>query len=121
MALFSRKNSDNKSKSGKTVSPKGTVSAERSSYLSEILRRPRITEKATNSAENKVYVFDVSPRANKLLISEAVRHFFNVSPRKIRIAPIPKKPKVRRGIKGVSGGGKKAYVYLNKEDKIELM
>lgn len=88
-----------------------------------ILRRPRVTEKATVTAEHGVYVFEVDVRANKKDIAQAVVDLYNVTPEKVSTVPIPSKTvmqKTRRK-RGVKTGGKKAYVYLKKGDSIELI
>lgn len=90
--------------------------------LSFVLKAPRITEKATDSiANSNAYVFDVSPRANKVLIAQAVKARYGVTPIKVNIVPVPSKKVFSRGKRGVKSGGKKAYVYLKKGDKIELV
>lgn len=83
---------------------------------------PRITEKAAYLTQNGCYVFNVSARANKKEIAEAVREVYKVTPRLVRIAAVPRKAVVTRGTnrKGTSGGGKKAYVYLKQGDTIDL-
>lgn len=87
-----------------------------------VLLRPRITEKAALSADkNNVYVFEVTKDANKKSISASVKSAYGVTPEKVRVAVIPSKQVFIRGRKGVKSGGKKAYVYLKKGDKIELM
>ncbi len=88
----------------------------------DILSHPRITEKASASASANVYVFDVAPYANKKQIAEAVRDIYKISPVKVRVAKIATKMSTnRRGGKSVTGGGKKAYVYLKQGDTIELV
>ncbi len=91
--------------------------------LASVLRRPRITEKASFQAENGVYVFDISPRATKKTVADAVHRFYKVTPVKINITKIPAKKFVSRMRRqwGVKTGGKKAYVYLKKGDKIEIV
>lgn len=86
-----------------------------------ILRRPRITEKATMNAEASVYVFDVATDANKFQIKEAVEALYKVSPIKINVAQVPSKRIFYRGKKGVKSGGKKAFVYLKEGDKINVV
>jgi len=87
-----------------------------------VLLRPRITEKAALSADKGgVYVFEVTKSATKKSISASVRDFYKVTPKKVRIATIPLKKVFVRGKRGVKKGGKKAYVYLKKGDKIEVM
>lgn len=90
---------------------------------SNMLRRPRITEKATDAATRGVYVFDIEVRAGKTEISDAIRSLYNVTPVKVHIVSIPKKTVMSRKqrTRGVKGGGKKAYVYLKKGDIIEFV
>ena len=84
------------------------------------MRQARITEKASVLSETGVYVFEVAPWANKKEIKAAVKKFYNVDPLSINVAKIPTKQVFRRGHKGVTAGGKKAYIELKKGDKIEL-
>lgn len=87
---------------------------------SSALTRPRITEKATFLSERGVYVFEVSPRATKREVAAAVRELYKVTPAKVAMAPIPRKKILVKGKRGETGGGKKAYVYLKKGEKIEI-
>ncbi|OHA18865.1 MAG: 50S ribosomal protein L23 [Candidatus Taylorbacteria bacterium RIFCSPHIGHO2_02_FULL_47_18] len=84
------------------------------------MERPRISEKATTLATESCYVFEVSRTANKYLIAQAVKALYNAVPKQVRMLPIPKKKLFARGKLGTTGGGKKAYVFLKKGDKIEL-
>lgn len=88
-----------------------------------ILLSPRITEKGALLSEQGAYVFNVSPRANKLEIAKAVEEIYKVKPRQVRVVSILSKIVRTRGINrlGKTTGGKKAYVYLKKGDKIEFM
>ena len=94
-----------------------------SENLAAVLISPRITEKATFSAENNVYVFNIMPRATKSDVIKSVEHFYKVTPAKVNIAKIPSKTRMSRAkrIKGVKSGGRKAYVYLKKGDSIEIV
>ena len=105
----------------KTVSQKKRLSEQKD--ISHVLRRPRITEKATARAQHGVYVFEVATTATKKAIADSVFHFYKVTPRKIRTTPIPRKLISSRvkGRFGVKGAGKKAYVYLHKGDRIEIV
>ncbi len=88
----------------------------------DILRNPRVTEKATVVAGQNVYTFDVAPYANKTTIKAAIKDVYGVTPVAVRIVTIPtKKYMSRRGLQSSSGGGKKAYVQLKKGDSIELV
>lgn len=87
-----------------------------------VLKRPRITEKAALGADkNNVYVFEVFEKATKGSVSASIREAYKVTPEKVRIARAPAKNVFVRGKRGVKSGVKKAYVYLKKGDKIEIM
>jgi large subunit ribosomal protein L23 len=87
-----------------------------------VLIRPRITEKAALGADkSNVYVFEVTKNSTKKSISASVEALYKVKPRQVRVATIPAKRVFVRGKRGVKTGGKKAYVYLKKGDKIELI
>lgn len=88
-----------------------------------ILISPRITEKGAYLSEHGVYVFNVSPDANKREIAAAIFATYKVTPRMVRIAAVPRKARLTRGTNrfGKSAGGKKAYVYLKKGETIELV
>ena len=87
-----------------------------------VLLRPRITEKAALGADkSNVYVFQVVPDATKKSISASIKDAYGVKPVKVRVLSIPSKKIFMRGHRGVKKGGKKAYVYLKKGDKIEII
>lgn len=86
---------------------------------SDVLLRPRITEKASFIAESKVYTFEIAADATKRQVAEAVKVFYEVTPIKVNIVKNPSKEIFVRGKKGTSAGVKKAYVYLKEGDKIE--
>lgn len=87
-----------------------------------ILIAPRITEKGAYLSEHGVYVFNVATTANKHEVAAAIAAVYKVTPRMVRMAPVPRKTRMTRGTnrKGTSVGGKKAYVYLKKGDTIEI-
>ena len=68
-----------------------------------------------------VYVFNVSKDATKSTIIASIKHAYKVTPESIRLLAVPKKRVFVRGKHGVKSGGKKAYIYLKKGDKIEVM
>lgn len=87
-----------------------------------VLLRPRITEKAALGADRAgVYVFEVATDASKQAIAASVKATYKVTPVRVRTARIAPKAVFVRGKRGVKKGGKKAYVYLKKGDKIELL
>jgi large subunit ribosomal protein L23 len=92
--------------------------------LSSVLKSPRITEKgAVISGLNNVYPFNISVDANKKDVIDAIKLIYKVTPVKVAVVTIRSKTVVsrRNGKKGTKSGGKKAYVYLKKGDKIEFV
>ena len=87
----------------------------------DVLRRPHITEKAAAGNEKGVYVFEGATNATKREIAHAVGLMYKVNPVKVTIVPIPRKRITVKGRIGIRAGGKKAYVYLTKGEKIELI
>ncbi len=89
-------------------------------HVIDVIKRPRITEKAALASERGVYVFEVTKEATKASVSAAVKKLYKVTPTGVNIAKTPAKNVVVRGRRGVKGGTVKAYVTLKKGDKIEL-
>ncbi len=89
--------------------------------LSNILMRPHITEKATVSSEKSVYVFQISPKSTKREVERAFKEKYKVTPVKVSTVTIPAKNVFVRGKKGLKSGYKKAYIYLKKGEKIEVI
>ena len=89
--------------------------------LAHILKRPRITEKATMLGEGNVYTFEVDKRANKDTVAKAVEAVYKVKPLRVNIINIPRKKITVGGRLGIHGGGKKALVQLKKGEKIEFV
>ncbi|MBU4480069.1 50S ribosomal protein L23 [Patescibacteria group bacterium] len=85
-----------------------------------ILLNPRVTEKSSDKATENVYVFDVATSSNKVQIKKAIKDIYKVDAIKINVTQVPSKRVVSRGRRGVKKGGKKAFVYLKKGDKIEV-
>jgi len=91
-------------------------------HSGHILISPRVTEKGAYLAEAGAYVFNVAKNANKKAVATAVKEIYKVSVRKVTLLAIPRKRVMTRGTNrmGTTAGGKKAYVFLKKGDKIEL-
>jgi len=87
----------------------------------QIIKNPRITEKASFSTEQNVYTFDITSSANKTEIKKAVFALYKIKPIKVNVLNIPRKNIMSKGKAGVRGGGRKAFVYLKKGDKIEFV
>ncbi len=132
MGIFS-KNDNSKSKAApKKAAAKKVVKAETSTEpkapkgisavdTSNIIKNPRITEKAANVSDNNVYTFDVFPRATKIEIMKAIKAAYGFTPISVNVLAIPTKRVFRQTANGVKRGGRKAYVTLKKGDKIEFI
>ncbi len=86
----------------------------------KIIIKPRVAEKASAATAYNVYTFQVSPRANKIQVAEAVHALYKVKPIKVNIVNLPAKRVTVRARQGVKPGVKKALVYLKSGDKIDL-
>lgn len=94
---------------------------EKTDEKKSVLIKPRITEKSVLLQEKShVYTFNVEKDATKRSVLASVKKQYKVTPLSVRLAAIPSKRKFSRGYWGVKGGGKKAYVYLKKGDKIDV-
>ena len=87
----------------------------------QIIKNPRVTEKASFAQEQNVYTFNVSDSANKTEIKKAIFALYKVKPIQVNVLPIPRKNVFSKGKKGMRGGGRKALVYLKAGDKIEII
>lgn len=87
----------------------------------EIIRRPLITEKSTQQKEeNRQYVFEVDPKANKIEIKLAVEHLFKVRVIKVRTLNVLGKIKRLGRRYGKRPDWKKAIVTLREGDRIDF-
>ncbi len=89
--------------------------------LASILIRPCITEKATLVSESSVYVFEVPQMSTKKEIEKAFVEKYKTQPVKVTTVHIPAKKVFVRGKKGMKAGYKKAYVFLKKGQKVEII
>lgn len=87
----------------------------------QIIKNPRITEKASYAGEQNVYTFDVTSSANKTEIKKVIFALYKVKPMRVNVLAVPKKNTMLKGKAGTKGGGRKALVYLKKGDKIEFV
>lgn len=118
MALFSSKNKTPAKAPAVSVKATGIASLV---HNARVIVAPRITEKATAQIEQGVYVFEITPDANKKQVAHAIFEIYKVKPVSVRIAKTPRKQVFVRGKSGMKTGIKKAYVELKKGDKIEFV
>ncbi len=98
--------------------PKSAV--KKSAFSSAVLIAPHVTEKATALGGQAAYIFKVRKKANKPMVTRAIKEAYGIYPRKVAIVNSPTKRRFVRGKRGVKSGFKKAIVYLKKGDKIEV-
>ncbi len=85
-----------------------------------VLRRPHISEKATNLAEKGFYVFRVEKIACKKEIKKEIEKRYGVSVLSVRIINIPSKKRRVGRTEGTKKGYKKAIVKVKKGQNIDL-
>lgn len=89
--------------------------------LSDVIKKPLITEKATHlKGTSNAVLFAVDTRANKKEVREAVEKLFQVKVVDVRTMIVAGKVKRRGRTVGLRPGWKKAVVTLKEGDKIEF-
>lgn len=87
----------------------------------EVIKRPVISEKSTALSEvGGQYVFEVSPKANKQEIREAVQKLFSVTVTQVRTSVMHGKVKRVGRFETKRANWKKAIVKLAEGQKIEF-
>jgi large subunit ribosomal protein L23 len=86
----------------------------------DLIRKPVITEKATNASEHGAVVFEVAMDATKPQIKEAIEALFNVKVKAVNTTITEGKRKRFRGRPGRRPDVKKAYVTLVEGSTIDV-
>lgn len=86
----------------------------------DIIIRPIITEKSSRLMEYNQYTFEVHPRANKIVIRQAVEEVFKVKVRSVHTIHMHPKPKRMGAFQGRTRSWKKAIVTLAPGERIEF-
>jgi large subunit ribosomal protein L23 len=87
-----------------------------------IVRKPRITEKATALQEKEnAYTFEVARDANKVEIRQAIEKLFKVKVARVRTVMVKGKPKRVKMHWGLTPDYKKAIVTLAEGQRIDVM
>jgi large subunit ribosomal protein L23 len=121
MGLFGTKKTDAQKKDVVVKEPK-VASKTMPHNVASALIKPRITEKTALLLEKNVYTFEIPKGATKYDVRDAVKSLYKVTPLQIRI--VNRQPRQymskMRGRKMMVHGLRKAYVYLKKDDRIDL-
>lgn len=88
--------------------------------MASLIKRPLITEKNSQLAENGVYVFEVEKKATKEQIKRAVEKSFRVKVKSVRTAICRGRARRNKLGLGQVPYWKKAMVRLNPGEKIAL-
>ncbi len=83
----------------------------------DIIIRPVVTEKAMSLIEHKEYVFEVSKKANKLQVKDAIEQIYGVKVDRVNVINVKPRPRRVGKYKGYKRTFKKAYVKLSKESQ----
>lgn len=84
----------------------------------EIIRRPLVTEKSTLLREaGNIIAFEVSPKANKIQVKDAVEELFKVKVEEVRLFNVRGKMKRMGRYEGKRRDWRKAYVRLKEGEK----
>jgi len=86
----------------------------------DVIIRPIITEKSNRQMEYNKYAFEVHPRANKVVIRQAVEEVFKVKVVSVNTVKIRSKPKRQGMFIGRSRSWKKAIVTLAAGERIKF-
>lgn len=122
MALFKKKAAESTEVVPAESSTNATSKVLNPKSVNGVIVRPRITEKAAVKAEvARAYAFEVTPRATKITIAQAIKELYKVTPVKVNIVNLPSKKVFTKGKRGVKAGTRKAYVFLKEGDKIEFV
>ena len=101
------------------VIPKGEAHLSRQ-QMYDIIRRPVITEKATNASEHNQVIFRVPLSATKREVKAAVEGLFNVKVDAVNTIRVKGKLKRFRGRIGRRSDHKKAVVTLAEGSRIDV-
>jgi large subunit ribosomal protein L23 len=88
--------------------------------LYDVILRPVVTEKSTQSSEYNKVVFMISPTASKTDVRQAVETIFDVKVDKVNTINIKGKTKRFRGKAGKRNDIRKAIVTLKQGEQIDL-
>lgn len=123
MGIFGKKDTPKKEVvAEKKVATKSVVT-KNPVHTPSVIVKPRITEKAALLSDKNVYTFEVRKGATKFEVRDAIKALYNVTPIKVNI--VNKQPRHTvsrsRGRDTIEHGLRKAYVFLKKGDRIELV
>ena len=93
--------------------------------MTDIIKRPIVTEKAMKLQESNQYCFEVDVNANKIEIKKAIEKMFEVNVLSVRTTRVKPKTRSRFTKTGIQRGKtkerKKAFVTIKEGQTIEVV
>ena len=89
-------------------------------HITDVLKKPVLTEKSLTLLDENKYTFDVDVNANKIEIRNAVEKMFNVKVESVNIMNVRPKTKRVGRYTGKTNRRRKAIVKLAEGHKIDL-
>lgn len=89
-------------------------------HITEVLKRPIITEKSMKLVESGKYTFEIAQEANKIEVKEAVQQLFNVDVTKVNLINGKAKKKRVGRYEGLRPRVKKAIVSVKAGQSIDI-
>ncbi|WP_342252562.1 50S ribosomal protein L23 [Spiroplasma endosymbiont of Amphibalanus improvisus] len=89
-------------------------------HITNVLKKPILTEKSYRGISDGVYTFEVDKRAHKTQIKEAFEKIFEVKVAKINIQNYSAKSKRMGKYEGKTSAVKKALIKLKPGEKLDL-
>ena len=89
-------------------------------HITDVLKKPVLTEKSLILLEQNKYTFDVDVNANKIEIKNAVEKMFNVKVESVNVMNVRPKTKRVGRYTGKTNRRRKAIVKLAEGHKIDL-
>lgn len=90
--------------------------------LLNVILAPHISEKTSRATEKRnEYVFRVIKDATKPEVKDAVEQLFNTKVDSVRMVNVRPKTRQFKQVQGKKKGWRKAYVTLQKDQKLDIM
>ena len=89
-------------------------------HITDVLKKPVLTEKSLTLLQENKYTFDVDVNANKIEIRNAVEKMFNVKVESVKVMNVRPKTKRVGRYTGKTNRRRKAIVKLAEGHKIDL-
>ncbi|MDO8557730.1 MAG: 50S ribosomal protein L23 [bacterium] len=93
---------------------------EKKGQATAVLRKPRVTEKTAELGIERIYTFDVDPKASKHEVRLAVEKMYGVNAVSVRTITVHRKKRTRGKLEGWKKGYKKALVKIKEGQTIEI-